>query len=68
MTRFICEKCKLQYRYESDFIEHQNVGCRVESSNGATWSDKDDETELPAKVKAELIAEAPAEAKKKSKS
>ena len=43
MARHICEECGLQYRYESDFEEHRRVGCRIESSDGPTWSNKDGE-------------------------
>lgn len=45
MERFICEKCKLQYRYESDFEEHKRVGCKAKSAKkkAKTFSDKDAE-------------------------
>lgn len=61
-NRFICPDCKLQYRLESDFEEHQRVGCRMQTSNRPTFSDKDvEKEELPPAVEQELIAEVVAE-------
>lgn len=59
MERFICGKCKLQYRLESDFEEHKRVGCRMKSAkkNAPTFSDKD--VDQPVE---EAIAEAVSEA------
>jgi hypothetical protein len=58
-NRFICD-CGLQYRLESDFLEHGRVGCKMKNSDRPTFSDKDVE-ELPAEVEHELVAEVVAE-------
>ena len=67
MERFICDKCKLQYRYESDFEEHNRVGCRMKSAkkNAPTFSDKD--VESVEEQIAESISEAVAEPKPSKK-
>jgi hypothetical protein len=39
--RHPCKECGLTYRYPHDLEEHQRVGCRPQSGNGETWSDKD---------------------------
>jgi len=41
MARETCEDCGLSYRYQADLEEHKRVGCRMKSSDGPTWSDKD---------------------------
>lgn len=67
MERFICDKCKLQYRLESDFEEHKRVGCQMKSAkkNAPTWSDKD--AEPVEEAIAEAVIEAIAEPEKPSK-
>jgi hypothetical protein len=52
-------KCGLSYRNPHDLDEHNRVGCRPQSSDGPTWSDKDvEETETIEEAVAKAVEEA----------
>ncbi len=40
--RQTCPKCAATYRYDVDFQEHKNVGCKVKSAKKKSPSLKDD--------------------------
>ena len=42
-----CPKCKKWYRYDVDFQEHLNVGCKIKSAKkkAKTFSDKDSDSD-----------------------
>jgi hypothetical protein len=58
MARETCKDCGLSYRYQADLEEHKRVGCRMQTSEGPTWSAKEveSESELISKDIAEAIA------------